>query len=89
MTTTCGTCRFKGEPITRIADVDPWRVVETGYFLCALIKQVKTQQTEPDYPSAGSAYVEDGSGYHAALCVADDFGCNRWQAVSISPDNPQ
>ena len=24
------------------------------------------------------AYVVDGSGYYAALCVSEDFGCSQW-----------
>lgn len=36
-------------------------------------------QCEMVYPKQGKAYTIDGSGYYAALCVADDFGCNLWE----------
>ena len=40
---------------------------------------------EEDYPTSyeppgKKAVVTDGSGYYAALCVEDDFGCNLWES---------
>lgn len=32
------------------------------------------------FPMAGTAGVIDGSGYHAAFCVSEEFGCNQHRA---------
>ncbi len=67
---TCGTCKFFG-PASRN---DP------RFHPCELIKHGnETHATEAD---KGIAFVEDGSGYYAALCVKDEFGCNQWEAAS-------
>ena len=43
----------------------------SGFFLCQRILH------DADYrPEKGAgAVVQDGSGYHAKLCVESDFGC--------------
>jgi hypothetical protein len=73
-TKTCGTCKFRGKPV----EYKGWSEDEkpTSYFLCDRIKH----DTEWAYLAGQGALVEDGSGYHAALCVEDDFGCNKWEA---------
>ena len=76
---TCGTCKYKGEGISRIdydtEDCVPVTIV-TGYFLCDRAKLVAPH----DNVRAGmKMFVEDGSGYYAALCVEDDFGCVLWE----------
>ena len=50
--------------------------IKSGYYQCDLIKHDKQWKY---LPKAG-AVVVDGSGYTAALCVEEDFGCNRWEA---------
>lgn len=80
MNKTCGNCRFKGKPITYFdyGKGDPCGVeVDSGHFLCDRIKH--EERSSYEIPKTG-AYVVDGSGYYAALCVADDFGCNLWEA---------
>lgn len=73
----CGTCRFRGEEIVKEGwKEDDWKDKPTGYFLCTRIKHDRAWA----YPKGSGATVEDGSGYHAALCVESDFGCNRWEA---------
>ncbi len=72
---TCCTCRYKGESLL-ITDNDNLEDVETGYFPCELIKHDKSWV----YPKNQGAILHDGSGYHAALCVENDYGCNKWIA---------
>ena len=69
---TCGTCKFRGDPVQG-ADYKP-----STYFLCARIKEGGRLWYDSS-PGKG-AFVEDGSGLYAALCVESDFGCNRWEA---------
>ena len=67
---TCGTCKHRGKNIR-----------ETKYFLCNQVKHGNSDTKESTESVAGKgAYVVDGSGYYAALCVEDDFGCNKWEA---------
>lgn len=82
-TKTCGTCKHKGEPINDdsrdvdLADPQYGAKIQTTYFLCDLIKHISKY---PDkYPPSRGAGVEDGSGYYAALCVEEDFGCVKWE----------
>lgn len=77
---TCGTCKYKGEAISRIDyntdDCVPVTSV-TGYFLCDRAEMVAPY--EHNIRAGMKMFVEDGSGYYAALCVEDDFGCNQWE----------
>lgn len=71
---TCGTCKYFGDPVK-----DENVHVPTGYHVCAWVKQ------HDDFGGATateSAVVVDGSGYFAALCVKEDFGCNKWESRS-------
>lgn len=72
---TCGTCKYKGGAITKMDD-DTFKDVDTGYFVCDLIKHGTKEEHNPGQ----QAMVIDGSGYYAALCVEDDFGCVKWEA---------
>jgi len=82
---TCGNCKFKGEEITEDTFIDgDYVVLQTGYFLCGLIKMGGGDGAQTRELS-GSSYVKDGSGYYAALCVASDFACNRWEAAIQAP----
>jgi len=44
-----------------------------GYKWCGLIEMY---ESEPQNTSA--AFVRDGSGFYAVLCVMEEFGCNQW-----------
>ena len=82
---TCGTCRHRGEAIkTNHAPDGRWMAepVDTAFFLCDLIKHTGTESELGLEVDKTGARVVDGSGYFAALCVADDFGCNRWAAIA-------
>lgn len=73
---TCGSCKYRGEAVEAPnSDWSEWH--PTGYFLCDLIKHAG-MKSDVSAPAQGAAVV-DGSGYFAALCVADDFGCNKWE----------
>lgn len=65
---TCGTCKYLGEPATN--DYNP-----EGYHICSLIEHVQPYPIPKDV-----AVVVDASGYYAALCVKEEFGCNQWEA---------
>lgn len=74
----CGNCKFKGEDLGN------------GYFPCKSIPFAEGMDDKEyntiDYPKVRVkdvvAYTVDGSGYHAALCVSDDFGCNQWEKAN-------
>lgn len=92
---TCGTCKYRGEPAkecynfyddSTMDSPHHYRNLAETYFLCTRIKHVVKHSAphgnEQAYPITGDgAYVEDGSGYYAALCVESDFGCNKWEAA--------
>jgi hypothetical protein len=74
---TCGTCKHKGENIR-----NPKK--ETTYFLCDQVKHDNNDGkgcfARTESVAGKGAYVVDRSGFFAALCVEDDFGCNKWEA---------
>lgn len=85
---TCGTCKHKGVPIT--AHVDG-QIRETRFFLCNRVKHNPGARgdehgygsgslDDTEAPRGSGAFVVDGSGYYAALCVEEDFGCIKWEA---------
>ena len=76
-TRTCGTCAFRGTPILIPGDEDSgWADRESSYFCCDRVKFNDNARNE--IKGEQSAFVMDGSGYFAALCVEEDFGCNQW-----------
>jgi len=48
------------------------------FFLCGRIKE--EHYMDDGEKLTEKAMVMDGSGYYAALCVEDDFGCVLWEA---------
>lgn len=80
---TCGTCKFKGEEL--MVNDDDFNQIPSGYFRCARVKQrdwFPKEGNDKGYRRGEHALVEDGSGYYAALCVENDFGCNLWESGS-------
>lgn len=71
---TCGTCKFKGKSAHETESDEP----QSTYFLCGRIKKVPNYWA---YPPGEKALAKDGSGYYAALCVEDDFGCVLWESA--------
>lgn len=74
---TCGTCKYRGDNADKPYGLPDEDHVESSYFLCTRIKMVRHWE----YPPGQKALVKDGSGYYAALCVEDDFGCNLWEGT--------
>lgn len=84
---TCGNCRFKGDNIS-YSDEDTFKLVATRFFLCKLVEhnggaaaghtEFMTAETAKSAEGKG-AFVVDGSGYFAALCVEEDFACSKWE----------
>lgn len=70
----CGTCKFLGPEIKK-TDRESFEEKGTGYFFCERIKH----DADWKYRQGQRALVVDGSGYHAALCVENDFGCTAWE----------
>lgn len=74
----CGTCKYKGKPIKKVshADYGQGEACEKfgDHFLCELIKS-----PDEEVEKIPNAFVVDASGYFAALCVDDDFGCVKWE----------
>lgn len=77
---TCGTCKYRGEPIEHSYwdEATDKEVEGSTYFLCDLIKHINGEYGAENYKAGLGAGVKDGSGYFAALCVEEDFGCNKW-----------
>lgn len=78
---TCGTCRFLGKPAEIWQEDDDGNEIACPYRICNLLKHLNAS---PPFDFSAPAGVEDGSGYHAALCVKEEFGCNQWQARDSS-----
>jgi len=80
ITNTCGTCKYFG----KLYELDRWdsdkeEAIEcTKFHICDLIQHLNGMDLKPEEVFAGAAGVIDGSGYHAAFCVSEEFGCNKW-----------
>ena len=70
---TCGTCKFFNPEHESL-------YIPSTYALCERIEHVGEDDWNHGQPYQFKAVVVDGSGYFAALCVRDDFGCNEWGA---------
>lgn len=79
---TCGTCRFfSPEPYWNAFAWDVEKDAPAGtpkYHKCELLEHLNDTHERKRWPVAG---VIDASGYHATLCVQEDFGCNQWEAA--------
>jgi hypothetical protein len=77
---TCGTCKYKGKPATRNDECCDQH--DLPYFLCQRAKHMRFRNEDLEAVTVPGLkmFVEDGSGYYAALCVEDDFGCNQLEA---------
>ena len=77
---TCGSCRHFG----LVHEFDKWDEAtddyteNKDYHVCGLLQHLNDTQTILVQPAG----VIDGSGYYAALCVREDFGCNQWEATT-------
>ncbi|MGB8987986.1 MAG: hypothetical protein WCC37_15405 [Candidatus Sulfotelmatobacter sp.] len=78
---TCGTCKYFGAQRESMAE----GADSSGTYIPAPYKACGFMEMEwhfGDTPSQKNAvaFVVDGSGFYAALCVSDEFGCNQWTA---------
>lgn len=90
----CGSCALWGVTSPYRRDISP--STSTRYRLCGAILHGVMQARddgddelvarggcdEPVASLADPAFVEDGSGYYAALKTAEDFGCSMHRAKS-------
>lgn len=70
---TCKDCKFKGTNGRQ-------HHLGEGFFVCKRVTDEGWEWTKGEdgswYPKMhATAFVEDGSGYYAALVVTDEFGC--------------
>lgn len=72
---TCGTYKYLGTKIEGYGEQYDYGQIETGYFVCDLIKHLVSEEVKKGL----KAFVQDGSDYYAALCVESDFGCIKWE----------
>lgn len=78
---TCGSCKYFGKRIERDdgEEVTAEEIyVPEIYHVCELVEHFEAYQLPKPAPIA---IVVDGSGYFAALCVKEEFGCNQWAAI--------
>lgn len=80
---TCGTCKHFGEVYESLAwNADTDEDVSSGerFHVCGLVKHLNRGYGDTRLAlHADPAAVIDGSGYYAAFCVSDEFGCNQWE----------
>ena len=84
---TCGTCKYFGEPRGIgywDAEADEW-VDVTRFRKCNLLQHLNDSGAMPALANVPAGVI-DGSGYAAALCVSDEFGCNQWSAATVRGD---
>ena len=76
----CGTCKHFGDALTfteYVEDDHDEFEVDTKFHTCNRVQHTYKCHLTSMHDSAG---VMDGSDYHAALIVAEDFGCTLWEA---------
>ena len=79
---TCGTCKYFGRAREQGLFTEDGNYEEQSaqYHVCDLIQHINGYDRETTPNSQQVAGVIDGSGWFAALCVTDEFGCNQWTA---------
>jgi len=80
----CGACRHFGLALTSNYETSDGNVKESDsrYHTCKRVKHLETLGTTGLSAGTDVAHVVDGSDYHAALIVAEDFGCTLWETKS-------
>lgn len=80
---TCGTCKHFGpEKYFDYWDDAADDTVEVKKFhVCQFLQHLNDCTADRKAMSTAIAGVTDGSGYHAAFCVSEDFGCNQWKQI--------
>ena len=80
---TCGTCKYIKREKEMISHWDGEKddLVEAEFYSCGRLKHLNGDDGLPAL--SDPAGTIDGSGYYAALCVTDEFGCNLWEPVEV------
>ncbi len=85
---TCGTCRFikrEERELTRWDDAKGDEEVAV-FHVCGRLAHLNHYRDEKERKLSDQvAGIVDGSGYFAALCVTDEFGCNQWEKAALEP----
>lgn len=82
----CGTCKFFSDKLADIryfAESSGHEVEEVKnnrLHICSLLKHLNEDTYSKMAAMTAPAGTIDDSGYYAAFCVSEDFGCNQWQA---------
>ena len=80
---TCGTCKYFGPLEELLGPTNDWGEPDeprnTRLHRCDLLKHLNAG-CFAEVDLSAIAGVVDGSGYHATLCVSEEFGCNQWTA---------
>lgn len=80
----CKDCRFLGEPyVHTYYDSETGDDTETPFHVCDFVKHINAEYKIP----VENVGVIDGSGYHAALVVKDDFGCVHFEPKTTGDAN--
>lgn len=77
----CGTCKFRGEPLTWCDD-EEYVEKPTRYRVCERLKHLQEHPCNGEEDirfSTEIAGVMDGSSYKASAVVTDEFGCVLWE----------
>jgi hypothetical protein len=71
---TCGACKY----FTAGELSEHPGVIPESFHYCGRMEYISGIDGDI---SDESAVVVDGSGFFAALCVKEDFGCNQWKSA--------
>lgn len=73
---TCRTCKYRGRELLLEDDEDFGPDKPTGFFFC---KKVTLVENKRGLVKGQKFAAMNSSGYFAALCVEEDFGCVDWE----------
>lgn len=76
----CGTCKHFGEPYELDTYDDRDKTVTRVLHTCDWLQHLNGRGGDAAAAllKAAKAGPIDGSGYHAAFCVSEEFGCTEW-----------
>lgn len=80
---TCGTCKHFGELVylSYFDEAKDETVENKRLHVCRLLRQLNSIEENIKASILDPAGVIDASGYYAAFCVSEEFGCNQWKAA--------
>ena len=86
-THTCGTCKYFGREYEHTTYNDDDTETVSNYHVCDLLNHLNSYDSDAPKGQRVAGAI-DGSGYHAAFCVTDEFGCNQWQPQQSQTEVP-